>query len=206
MNLTSPDKNAAILKAAMELIAENGFHGSPISMIANRAGVGAGTIYRYFENKDVLIREVFDEIESRLNQALNLDYPADQPIKIRLDHYYIGLIHFFFGHPVEFKFLGQFYDSPYGVELRRDKFFNQNSKDHGRETLKSLFEQGVASGDIKDLPMVFLFAFFIGSIISLTRDHILGFIELDDRLLQQAADVCWDAVKGSTSGCGKPIL
>ncbi|MFH0784304.1 MAG: TetR/AcrR family transcriptional regulator [Pseudomonadota bacterium] len=195
MNISNPDKNTAILKAAMELIADNGFHGAPISMIANRAGVGAGTIYRYFDNKDVLIRDVYDEIETRLNQALDGDYPSDQPIKKRLDHYFIGLVHFFFGHPVEFKFLGQFYDSPYGVEMRRDKIFNQTGNEHSRETLKSLFEQGVASGVIKDLPMVFLFAFFIGSIISLTRDHILGFIELDDWLLQRAADTCWDAIK-----------
>ncbi|MBU1567284.1 MAG: TetR/AcrR family transcriptional regulator [Proteobacteria bacterium] len=195
MDISNLDKHVAILKAAMELIADNGFHGSPISMIANRAGVGAGTIYRYFENKDVLIREVFDEIETRLNQTLDGDYPTDQSIKRRLDHYYIGLVHFFFGHPVEFKFLGQFYDSPYGVEIRRDKIFNQTGREHSRETLKSLFEQGIARGVIKDLPMVFLFAFFIGSIIALTRDHILGFIELDNRLLQQAADTCWDAIK-----------
>lgn len=195
MTLSNPDKHAAILTAAMELIAENGFHGAPISMIAHRAGVGAGTIYRHFDNKDVLIREVFDEIEARLNQVLDRDYPSGQPVKRRLDHYFIGLLHFFFAHPVEFRFLGQFYDSPYGVEIRRDKIFNQLCSERNRETIKGLFEEGVANGVIKDLPMVVLFAFFIGSIISITRDHILGFIELDNRLLQRAAEACWDAIK-----------
>ena len=180
----------------MELIAENGFHGSPMAMIAARAGVGIGTIYRYFDNKDVLIMEVHKEIETRLNQFLNRDYPLGQSIRRRLDHYYIGLVRFFFNHPVEFRFLGQFYDSPYGVEIRRDKIFARASDNcGGNESIRSLFDQGIAAGEIKDLPIVVLFSIFIGSLISLTRDHILGFIELDDRMLQRTADACWDALK-----------
>lgn len=190
------DKNSAILKAAMELIAENGFHGSPMSMIASRAGVGIGTIYRYFANKDVLIKEAFAVIEGRLNRALQQGYPINQSIRRRLDHYYIGLVRFFFSHPVEFKFLGQFFDSPYGVELRRDKIFSENTSEcGGNETIRSLFVQGIAASEIKDLPIVILFALFIGSIIALTRDHILGFIDMDDLLLQRTADACWDAIK-----------
>jgi len=53
--MTKPDKRDDIVRAALELIAENGFHGAPMAMIADKAGVGAGTIYRYFENKEVLI-------------------------------------------------------------------------------------------------------------------------------------------------------
>ena len=52
-------KQDDILEAALELIAERGFHGAPISMIAKKAGVGEGTIYIYFENKDALINELY---------------------------------------------------------------------------------------------------------------------------------------------------
>lgn len=196
MHLNNIDKNSAILRAAMELIAENGFHGSPMSMVATRAGVGIGTIYRYFDNKDILIGAVHKEIEARLSEFLSRDYPAGQSIRRRLDHYYIGLVRFLLKHPVEHRFLGQFYDSPYGVETRRDKIFAQNNDScGGEESIKSLFEQGIASGLIKDLPIVVLFALFLGTIISLTRDHTLGFIELDDELVQRTADACWDAIK-----------
>lgn len=179
----------------MELIAENGFHGSPMAMIANKAEVGAGTIYRYFADKDVLIHEAFNEIEARLNKALAEDYPADRSVRERLYHYYTGLIEFFIENPMEFKFLGQYYDSPYGVALRREKIFSQSNNDYGSETIKSLFEQGIAAGEIKDLPIVILFALFIGSLISVSRDHIFGFIKLDRRLAEMTADACWDAIK-----------
>jgi len=56
--MKNSDKRAEIIRAALELIAEHGFHGAPMAMIAEKAGVAAGTIYRYFESKDVLITEL----------------------------------------------------------------------------------------------------------------------------------------------------
>ena len=56
------NKRDAIIKAAMEVIAEHGFHQSSTSLIAKRAGVRSGTIYHYFKNKDVLIEQIFNTI------------------------------------------------------------------------------------------------------------------------------------------------
>ena len=41
--MSKPDKRDEVVRAALELIAELGFHGAPMAMIAERAGVGAGT-------------------------------------------------------------------------------------------------------------------------------------------------------------------
>jgi TetR/AcrR family transcriptional regulator, repressor of fatR-cypB operon len=189
------DKRTAILRATMELISENGFHGAPTSMIATRACVGTGTIYRYFADKDELIKEVFDEVEGRLKQKLETGYPSEQSMRQRLDHYSTGMLHFFIENRMEFKFLGQFYDSPYGVALRRDKIFSQKSNEDKWDTMRQLFEQGIVEGVIKDLPIPVLFAFFLGILISVARDHINGFIDLNGHLLQRTADACWDAIK-----------
>jgi TetR/AcrR family transcriptional regulator, repressor of fatR-cypB operon len=193
------DKRTAILRAAMELIAENGFHGTPTSMIAARACVGTGTIYRYFADKDTLIWEVFNEVESRLKQTLMADPQDEQSMRQRLEHYSISLLRFFIENRLEFKFLGQFYDSPYGVALRRDKIFSKKSNEDKWDAMRQLFEQGIVEGVIKDLPIPVLFAFFFGILISVARDHIHGFIDLDERLLKRTADACWDAIKQQTS-------
>lgn len=195
MTATPTDKRTRILEAATRLIAKNGFHGSPTAMIAAEAGVGAGTLYRYFTDKDALIIEIHKQIEGRLHQGLESNYPLGASIRQRLDHYFIGLMQFFIDHPLEFKFLGQFYDSPYGVELRRDKIFSKPADDSGCETIRGLLEQGVDDGIVKDLPLVLLFALFIGSLTSAVRDHILGFIDLDDGLQRRLADAFWDAIK-----------
>jgi len=45
------------------------------------------------------------------------------------------------------------------------------------------------------LPDVVLFALAFGPMITLTRDHILGFIELDDQLIEKTITACWDGIK-----------
>ena len=195
MNKEAPDKRAAILKAAMELIAENGFHGAPTAMIATRAGVGTGTIYRYFADKDVLIREVHRELEERMNPILMVRDAADRSLKERFHHFFFGLMRFLLDNPLEFKFLEQFYNSPYGVAMRRDKILNQKAGDQRCDTVRSLFEQGIAEGVIKDLPLAILFALFFGTLVSVARDHTLGFVELNDDLICRTAEASWDAIK-----------
>src|SRR5689334_15289154 len=62
------DKREAILAAALELFVERGFYGTAVPEIAERAGVGAGTIYRYFESKETLVNELYREQKMRFGQ------------------------------------------------------------------------------------------------------------------------------------------
>jgi AcrR family transcriptional regulator len=52
-------KREAVLDAALELFEERTFYGTAMPLVAARAGVGAGTIYRHFESKEVLANELF---------------------------------------------------------------------------------------------------------------------------------------------------
>jgi AcrR family transcriptional regulator len=49
------DKSSLILDSAEKVFAEKGFHRAKMTEIARIAGVGDGTVYEYFENKDVLL-------------------------------------------------------------------------------------------------------------------------------------------------------
>lgn len=46
----------------MEVFSEKGFHPATIDEIAERAGVGKGTIYSYFDSKVALFQELLEEI------------------------------------------------------------------------------------------------------------------------------------------------
>lgn len=50
-----------IIEAAVEVIAENGFHASQVSKIAKKANVADGTIYLYFKSKEDILISVFRE-------------------------------------------------------------------------------------------------------------------------------------------------
>jgi AcrR family transcriptional regulator len=52
---TGLDKSSLILESAERVFAEKGFNKAKMTEIARLAGVGDGTVYEYFENKDVLL-------------------------------------------------------------------------------------------------------------------------------------------------------
>lgn len=192
MDDVKADKRESILKATLELVAEHGFHDAPCSVIAVRAGVAAGTIYRYFENKDVLINTLYNELESEINTALRCGLQPEQPVRERFLHLATGLLKFFISHPDKFRYVEQYHNSPYGVDFRRDRLFGEPQE---RGIYIELFEQGVTQGIIKNLPLPVLCDLAFGPIISVVRNHILGFIALDDILIEQVVEACWDALQ-----------
>jgi AcrR family transcriptional regulator len=190
--MSKPDKRDEIVRAALELIAEHGFHGAPMAMIADRAGVGAGTIYRYFENKDVLIAELYRDFEERLYPVMLEGYAPDKPIRERFLHLGTALLRYFIENPLDFRYLEQFHNSPYGVAFRRDKFLGKKG---GCDIFRELFEEGVSRQVMKELPLVIHFALSFGPLLAVARDHILGFITLDDALIDRTIEACWDGIR-----------
>lgn len=61
MEAPREDKFQRILDAAIEAIAESGFHQCQVSKIARLAGVADGTIYLYFKNKEEVLIRLFQE-------------------------------------------------------------------------------------------------------------------------------------------------
>jgi AcrR family transcriptional regulator len=62
--------HARLLDAAREVLAERGF-AADVTEIASRAGVGAGTVYRNFPNKDALVMAIAKEMVIKTIFELN---------------------------------------------------------------------------------------------------------------------------------------
>jgi AcrR family transcriptional regulator len=189
-------KRMAIMKAALELIAENGFHGAPTAMIAERAGVAIGSIYRYFENKDALIIALNSEIECAALKKITEGYDPGRPLRERYFHVAKGMLQYMVSHPLEFRFAEQFFDSPYGVALRRGRLFANNTvTDCKTNLMRSLYGDGRAQQIIKSFELAIFFSLGFGSLFNIARDHILGFIQLDEEKIDVIVGACWDAIK-----------
>jgi len=71
------DKRPRLVRAATEIFAERGYASTRVADIAERAGVGKGTVYEYFSSKEELLFAVFEsineEISARVKQALSED-------------------------------------------------------------------------------------------------------------------------------------
>lgn len=188
----SLDKRTEIMTVAMELLAENGFHGVPMSMIATRANVAVGTIYLYFSGKDELITELFKELENRIVAEVREGFPIEGPVRERFLYLTGKILRFLIENPLSFRYIEQFMNSPYGISMRRDRFLGK--KGHN-EIFMALFEEAIADHVVKDIPIIGLFSLSIAPLIFLARDHILGFITLDETLVRQTTEACWDAIK-----------
>jgi len=199
--MRNSDKRKEILQAALVLIAEHGFHGAPMSMIADRAGVGAGTIYRYFESKEALITELYRELEGRLLSCLREGYSDADPIRVRFLHVGAAVMRYFIANPLHFRYMEQYMNSPFGIALKRERLIGQ--ADEGSLFFQSIFEEGMAQEVLKELPIFMHFALSFGPLIVLIRDHILGLLSLDDAGIAQVIEACWDGVR-RTGAAGIP--
>lgn len=175
------------------MIAEHGFHGAPIADIADRAGVGAGTIYRYFTTKDILITELFQQLHDKIYTRLLKGYEANKPLRERFVHLSTSLLHFFVANPLEFRFLEQYLSSPYSILFWQN--LNQGKGEAGLFLYHRLFEEAVAQKIMKDLSLNIFFALAFGPLLVMAREHILGFIVLDEVLITGTIKACWDAIK-----------
>lgn len=182
------DKRGEILDAALELIAERGFHNTPVSLIASVSGVSAGIIYHYFDSKDELIQELYKEVKLDMMRNITDGYSTDLPYRDRFDRFWHNSIRHVISHPDQAKFLEQFENSSFLEPNLPDAVMAEV------ERIVEFYTDGVAAGELKDLPVPVLLGLSTGVAASLLKQHLAGTLVLDDDLSTVAAEACWDAI------------
>jgi AcrR family transcriptional regulator len=107
------DKREAIVHAALELFVERGFYGTAVPEIAERAGVGAGTIYRYFESKEALVNVLFREQKLGFASLVLDKFPATAPTREQFQVLWMRMAKFAIANPKAFIFLELHHHAPY---------------------------------------------------------------------------------------------
>lgn len=73
------DKKTIILKVALELFSERGYAATSTRMISKQAAVSEGLIFRHYQNKDGLLKALYAEgiskIEELYEPMLKLEHP-----------------------------------------------------------------------------------------------------------------------------------
>jgi AcrR family transcriptional regulator len=182
-------KRRAILEATLALISERGFHGTAMSVIADKAEVGTGTIYRYFEGKQDLITQLYLEIKRHMSAALLAGYAENLSLRARFRILWFNMLHYYVGHPQETAFIEQFVNSPYmTAEVK-----GAHAADY--EPIVRFFDTAFREGVFKEMPLEMLGTFTLGVAVSLAKLHASGELDLDDTAKELAASACWDALK-----------
>ncbi len=183
------DKREQILTAAEHLIAESGFQGLSMQKLANEAGVAAGTIYRYFADKEHLLEELRLSVTQRVAGAVQAGVSEEMPLKERYRTMWLNIWNFSNSNVCAISNRAQYDSLPTTTntkirEMER-KMFSQVDR---------LFNQGKEEGVFKPLNNDVLGALSFEASVALARKHALGFYQLSNDELEAAIEASWDAI------------
>jgi AcrR family transcriptional regulator len=183
------DKREAIMAAALELFVERGFYGTAVPEIAERAGVGAGTIYRYFDSKEALVNAIYREQKLLFGQVALDDFPVTAPTREQFRTLWMRMAQFAIDHVSSFVFL----------ELHHHARYLDATSRAVEQRMTGLFTQVVvtaqARGELKPGDPRVLMGLVMGAFIGVIRccvddDRPLG--EADWKLAEQCM---WEAIR-----------
>ncbi|PJZ68706.1 TetR family transcriptional regulator [Leptospira perolatii] len=74
------DTRELILKTSLKLFSEQGYHGTTMRQIAQRAGLSLGLAYRYFDSKELILEGIIQAHDKILKRYLpeNLSSPGNR--------------------------------------------------------------------------------------------------------------------------------
>jgi AcrR family transcriptional regulator len=183
------DKRDAILDAALELFGERGFHGTAVPLVAERAGVGAGTIYRYFDSKEALVNALYRQWKQAMLASVIDGFPIDQPLRTQFNALWTRWASFVLDHPKVALFLELHHHAPYlDAESRA-------IEDRVLGMATALVELGRAQGLIRDIPAPLLLALVHGMFVGLVRAHADGRLTITPDVIAASERCCWEAIR-----------
>jgi AcrR family transcriptional regulator len=160
-----------ILAAAIELFAKQGFAATEVQQIADQAGVGKGTVYRHFVNKDKLFLAAADLGLRQLKDAVN-QATADLVTPLaRLRAGIVSFLDFFRQHPEFVDLMIQ--ERAHFRDRESPTFFGRKNDEmtcRWREEFSEMIRQGI----LRPLPVEHLMDFIEQSLFGAVLVHFLG--------------------------------
>ncbi|MCB9595027.1 MAG: TetR/AcrR family transcriptional regulator [Sandaracinaceae bacterium] len=182
-------KKERILDAALGLFAERGYHGTAVPLVAEAAGVGAGTIYRYFEGKQGLVNELFRREKRAVTNHVLGSFPFSEPPRSQFHYFFGRIVEWARTQPQSFQFLEHHHHGPY---LDEDSLaLEREVTEYALNYVRMLKTTGIARDADDHLFLVVVW----GTIVRMMREAWNGSLELTDAFLAQAEEACWEAIK-----------
>jgi TetR/AcrR family transcriptional regulator, repressor of fatR-cypB operon len=183
------DKREAILEAALGLFVERGFFGTAVPEIADRAGVGAGTIYRYFESKEALVNAIYRQEKQRLAHAVLDDFPPAAPTREQFRLLWTRMASFATTHQSSFIFLELHHHARYldaesrAVEQRMTELFT------------NVVTSAQARHELKAGAPRLLMGLVMGAFVGVIRSCVDVEQPLEDADWKLAEQCVWEAIR-----------
>jgi AcrR family transcriptional regulator len=182
-------KREAILDAALDLFAERGFHGTAVPLVAERARVGAGTLYRYFASKEALVNALYQREKGCFLSELVTDFPMDVPPREQFRVFWRRLVQYAQRHPRAAAFLELHHHAPYlDAESRA-------LEDRVMQPVIDFIQRAQEQQALKALDPMLLISVVYGAFLGIAKNAFSGHLNLQPSTLDDAEACLWEAVR-----------
>lgn len=153
-----------ILEAATELFAEQGYRQADVQVVADRLGVGKGTVYRYFPTKEALFLAAVDRGMQQLKQQVeSAAATVDDPLE-RIRAAVRAYLAFFDDHGEVLELLIQ--ERAEFKDRKRSTYFVY--REAALEPWRAMYRELMASGRVRTMP--------VERVLDVTSDLLYGAI------------------------------
>lgn len=177
----SPEKREAILAASVEVIAKYGLE-APTSKIAQEAGIAEGTLFTYFENKDVLLNELYLDLKRDVYSGINDGFPKDATLEQQARHVWERYLIWVMDAPLKRKVSAKLYLSDRITPEAREEA--SRNREHLETMLRKIANQNNRKG---------LTAEFVSQLMSAMEDATVEFVAKHPKERKQAIATGFEA-------------
>lgn len=182
-------KKDHIMQAALELFAERGYHGTPVSLIADRANVGSGTIYRYFKDKDDLVNTLYRHWKQKFFEETVEQVDLDQPLRSLFRDLCVKMVQFAEKYRSAFIFMEAHHHSPYLDE--ESVALSERLKGH----FLAFLRQGQVQEMIKPGPPEMLFSAIFGIFSETMKMYWNKSQSIPTEIITRIEEMAWQAIR-----------
>lgn len=183
------EKREAIMSAALELFVGRGFHGTAVPEIADKAGVGAGTIYRYFASKEALVNALYREQKQSFAAQVLDNFPTNTTARELFRTMWNRMAKFAVDNPKPFIFLELHHHAEY---LDAE---SQTLEQRMLELFTNVIVAAQARGELKAGPPRLLMGIVMGAFVGIIRSCVEIDAPLGDADWTFAERCMWEAIR-----------
>ncbi len=180
------DKRQKILLTTEALLAERGLYGLSMKLLADTAGVAAGTIYRYFENKDQLIKELYLQLTEEAAQSFLQGWSDKQTSEEKYKLLWRNVFDEVLKNPQRLTVIEMLFSQPDLAEQQAAL-----CEDGAFSPLFNFYQQGIDEGCFHDWSIPALMTLSFDSAINLAKKVTRKRLEISATQINQVRDASW---------------
>lgn len=180
------DKREKILITAETLLAERGLFGFSMKLLADNAGIAAGTIYRYFDNKEALINELYEHITQETANSFFKGWSGKQTAEYKYKLLWDNTFNAVLQNPQRSIVIEMLFCQP-SLAKEQAAFFDSKLLN----PLVNFYQQGIDKGRFHNWQIPVLMTLSFNSAITLAKKVTSHCLNADQIEINQVRDASW---------------